>query len=480
MPSHPSLLCLMMLGSCGTREHPWMRSIGPQDGLVESTHPPSDTPFPSLQRELGNRPADLDPHWSWPRPENFLSTWAQVAGNTTPNPPTQDAGKNGSTLGAHASTIPQGKRLLLATVYRPPEDSLLALVWRGPSVGPLVLLATPSSGGYRLEPHFFLAPNEESRYAQIEAWNKLFREVPSHYFELPGLPMDHSRTDGTLHPHVKVHAISDEQTPASEALHAAIWARTLLGFEGQAYPPATFASEPEEPDLYPATVAELTGAPQNLEPAIRRLLSSATPSTSYVWDLALEQSLAQGRRDLAREVLARYHPLGRCSSDDRPLHHAQLYAQLCAEEGRLSCFLQLHLRAVQGSTGFTRFFYSSEVEANFQPETDLMRTEGLDLPTFFAGLTYDLPGFEPLPVDIDPYAIGRALAHSTAAPNLSAPFRTRAQDPAVDAYNRLVALQVLHAAKVPRSEVATMDLDRFERLYMDNVWLAEHLAPQAP
>jgi hypothetical protein len=255
----------------------------------------------------------------------------------------------------------------------------------------------------------------------------------------------------------------------------ATYAHTLLGFEGPVYPEeGEIDWRSSEPARAAAALEALRAATQpgaedraGQDAAVAALLDTPLSAHSWTWAEAIELCTSADRPDLALRLYARFRPVGRCSMDSSPQTSAAAYAALCHAEGRTSCFLQLELRRMQAGLGFSRMAWSSYGEASFQPEPDTLAEAGVELLPFFSGLLlqYQEPQDPPVPLSLG--ALGRAMAASAEAPALLGALRARAEDPGLDAWNRLRAVVALAGAGWTEAELLALDLEPFSRSWVE-------------
>jgi hypothetical protein len=110
------------------------------------------------------------------------------------------------------------------------------------------------------------------------------------------------------------------------------------------------------------------------EPAATALLERAlNERTVNRYDRELREearrAVESGQAELALRIYGYYIPVGGCSRDQMPRLVAQEYADLCLQQKRLGCFLQLQVRLM--GDHFERVAYSSIAARMNEPAADL-------------------------------------------------------------------------------------------------------------
>ncbi|MBL8952135.1 MAG: hypothetical protein JNK82_15235 [Myxococcaceae bacterium] len=170
-----------------------------------------------------------------------------------------------------------------------------------------------------------------------------------------------------------------------------------------------------------------------------RLAAQAVPE-HYLTDWTYAATLLAPQPEGAK-LIAEYEqsaPMGRCSMDTAPARHAQQFAERCYRLGELACFLQLQLRVIGDQ--FNRVAWSSYGEASHPTHAGRLETTGIDVDRFLRGLVVQVPGDRPS--ELGPSRLARALIETGRREAFEATLVAMAQDPALDAFNRLRALQV--------------------------------------
>ena len=168
-------------------------------------------------------------------------------------------------------------------------------------------------------------------------------------------------------------------------------------------------------------------------------------SSSPVLGRAAEIAEAGERCDVARALRARYRPVGGCSMDTRPQEAARAYAELCSRTGDLSCFLNLQLRIMGDS--FSRVAYSSYGEQSHGTDSLRLLETGIDVDRYLAGLAYRFDSDFRRP-GIGTWRLARSIVELGAAERFDARLAADAEDPRLDAANRLRVTQVLVALRL--------------------------------
>ncbi|EYF06906.1 hypothetical protein [Chondromyces apiculatus] len=185
------------------------------------------------------------------------------------------------------------------------------------------------------------------------------------------------------------------------------------------------------------------------------------------WDeveFRLASALKSGDHETALEIYRNHEPVGRCSMDERPAEVARDYAELCHGLGKLGCFLQLHLRIM--GNNFARVAYSNYGEAAADTGAELLLDAGIDVDRFFRGLVVRFEGV-PAVGDLGVRRLARSIKESGRAVTLTASLTQMAENPHLDDYNRLRAIQVL--ALLDKHGALRQDaLPRVARTWLDH------------
>jgi hypothetical protein len=166
----------------------------------------------------------------------------------------------------------------------------------------------------------------------------------------------------------------------------------------------------------------------------------------------------------AMALFRSWRPVGRCSMDDRPAEVARDYAELCYDQGKLGCFLQLQVRIM--NNGFERVAYSSYGDAAANTQSERLLDTGLDAEEFFLGLAVQFGNLRRID-EMNRWRLARSIEESGAAPSVVRRLVAWAHDPEFDAYNRfrLVQLVAYLNAETQLDESRLSDIDR--------IWLEE-------
>ncbi len=149
----------------------------------------------------------------------------------------------------------------------------------------------------------------------------------------------------------------------------------------------------------------------------------------------------QGDRAGAIELRERFTPVGRCSMDRAPAFAMERYGDLCFQDGRIGCFLQLQVR-VMGDR-FERAIWSSYGEAAADTRVGRLSQAGIDVRRFLRGLLVDYAVDGRKGEWIGRWRLVRAMKESGLQAEFTADLERLAQDPELDGLNRLRATQAL-------------------------------------
>ncbi len=241
------------------------------------------------------------------------------------------------------------------------------------------------------------------------------------------------------------------------------YARTLLGFEGDPYPPAVRSRE-EDPAAEAAwTRWEAATDAGEKQKAALELLAGKMLSHDDRWEAVRYWAQESLHPELELAVLRRYRPMGRCSMDLRPQVLASRYGELCFQTGKLGCTLHLQVRVM--SSAFDRMAWSSYGDAAASTESAHLWELGIEARRFLMAFVLDYPD-KSLPLEVGMYRLGRGMAESPEVDRLSGHVRAWAEDPTLDASNRLNAALVLLNIRahyrgsyvVPAAELAELKL----------------------
>lgn len=262
-----------------------------------------------------------------------------------------------------------------------------------------------------------------------------------------------------------------------------VYASTLLAFEGPVYAPEAeirWNAEPDTADLRDAwaAVEAAQDRPQDLEPALQALLQTDMAANDSRWADAITRATDAGLRETAIDLYARYRPVGRCSMDTWPQSVARSYAQLCYEEGHLGCFLQLQVRIMDAN--FSRVVWSSYGDAAQDTESDALTQIGIDASSFLMGMMLAYQQDDGREIDMGLYRLGRAISESSLAGDLHAELTAKAQDPALDEYNRLratITLYNAHAWSAQSADAGVKMLSSLSLSPLSTLWLSTLSTP---
>lgn len=164
-----------------------------------------------------------------------------------------------------------------------------------------------------------------------------------------------------------------------------------------------------------------------------------TGPASWHWEKALAFA-RQHDKALAREIYARYSPVGRCSMDSRPQEVAREYADLCFEMKDLGCTLSLSVQIIGDQ--FNRVAYSSYGEAAHATGAERLAETGLDTPRFLRGLLFQFAGGDERR-ELYPWRLSRAMIEAGETARFEALLTGIATDDDVDEHNRFRATATL-------------------------------------
>lgn len=240
-------------------------------------------------------------------------------------------------------------------------------------------------------------------------------------------------------------------SPTAEISEAA-WAdwtyvSTLLDSD----PPVHAAAADDEAPLVPDDDPRWTALAEAKEhrpgeamEQIRALLRRSEDQRLYArrWFEAAQFARAQGDLDLAREIHRRYQPMGRCSMDTHPREAAREYADICYEQKRLGCFLQLQIQ-IMGNQ-FSRVAWSTYGEMVHVTEAERLKETGVDVERFFRGLLFQFATYPERQGELGPYRLARSLDEAGLSDSFRGVLESLAQDTTLDDYNRLRATMALY------------------------------------
>ena len=224
-----------------------------------------------------------------------------------------------------------------------------------------------------------------------------------------------------------------------------VYASTLLERTGDLYEAPRPRDRTEARELDATMIEALEqGRPEAIAQVWAMVDDPSTSLPVQSWGLALE---AVGDRDaaLTLAIHRRYQPYGGCSLDRRPQQVAQAYAERCYAAGDLECFVRLEADVI--GDRFDRVSYSSFGEAKRTTGVESLARAGIDIPRFLVGalLRFDARRADGQPVvreDLALYAVAKAMREWDGM-GLEQDLRALAEDPALDAYNRLRATWAL-------------------------------------
>jgi hypothetical protein len=383
------------------------------DGRLAITPLPPAEPLPAATvASLLPRAQPLDPRFSWPASDAFESAWEEV--------PQQSWGLARGRL--VKKLVPEAELESYRTLSV--AQAMARLEGKDSPITDVVTRYRRVNGQLELEAvHVF-----GDRYG-------LYNAVNGRLDALGALWHDQNLV-------VAWQPMEEEPPQAPRETEQATWAyaRTLMGFEGDPYPPAVRGGE-EDPAAEAAWARweAATDAGQKKKAALE-LLAGKMPSQDDRWGALAYWAQETQNSAIELAVLRRYRPVGRCSMDLRPQMLASRYGDLCFEVGKLGCTLQLQVRVM--ASNFDRVAWSSYGDAAAQTESAHLWELGIEARRFLMAFVLDYPD-QSLPVNVGLYRLGRGMAESPEVDRLSGHVRAWAEDPTLDASNRLNAALVL-------------------------------------
>lgn len=230
---------------------------------------------------------------------------------------------------------------------------------------------------------------------------------------------------------LKISELSQAASPAEAAFADWTYVETLLGAQGSAYDPEAVGDQTWEDEPNPADLSQLRKVLAEHRGALR----------SRGWFDAAE-SLAKTDASLALEIFRRYQPLGRCSMDRHPAEAARAYAELCFQEKRLGCFLQLQVQIM--ADRFSRVAWSNYGEAAAATEAERLESAGVDVDRFLRGLLFSFVSPREGAFDIGPQRLARSIKELSRDKHWLTELARHASDETLDEHNRTRAAQTLY------------------------------------
>lgn len=184
----------------------------------------------------------------------------------------------------------------------------------------------------------------------------------------------------------------------------------------------------------------------------------------------IQLAFERGLTDRGLALFALYRPIGASSEDNWPQVAAREHAEACEDAGRLGCVLQLQTRVMGGSQAFSSLEWSRYGKFRAASCVADVAATGIDVDSFLMGLLFDYQAPADRPVHLSLGRLGRAIAESDRRDALLSELESRAQDPELDAWNRLRAAVVLHhtwAHAGINRQLGELDLDAFSRLWVE-------------
>ncbi|MFU8802491.1 MAG: hypothetical protein ACNA8W_01660 [Bradymonadaceae bacterium] len=153
-----------------------------------------------------------------------------------------------------------------------------------------------------------------------------------------------------------------------------------------------------------------------------------------------DKLIEDGEDDLARQVFRWFRPMGRCSMDNYPAELAGRYADFCANQGDLGCYMKLQL-IIMGNR-FDRMAWSSMGERAHKPSAAELFKAPIDAERFLRGalLRYSAPGER---IEVGAWRLARAIGNAGMR-DMVANIAEMANDPELDETNHLMATQLLY------------------------------------
>jgi hypothetical protein len=176
---------------------------------------------------------------------------------------------------------------------------------------------------------------------------------------------------------------------------------------------------------------------------IRRLLAEGFDLDDHGWLRVAQFARENGEIPLAREIHQVYRPMGGCSMDLTPSLTAIHYAQVCEDQGDLSCTLQLRTQVM--GDNFPRVAYSSYAEEAHETRVESLLSTGIDINWYLEGLLFTFSGDRY--IGIDPWRIARSIRELEAEHVWRTRLLDYIEDPTLDELNRLRAAQVWMALR---------------------------------